>query len=317
MRRAPAPRCAVPRRDQPAKCRAPRRPIPRSTPRRTRSRPRSPTRGAARATRAGGQAPQSGAGRRFRAGPGGRRIDPVAGRADAVDGPADLEHGRGILGGSRGLGAFADVDERLSESGPVVAAAIGIARGLEQLAELAELDGGVLHLFPVRVGLRLDVALDRFAVFQHAFVTHRIPIDLGGRLDPLRHKLLRRQFGRDVAAAGAEQQSGQDERAGSFQGFLPAAGAFAVAQDAPVELTAEQVDKARGLFNENGCNACHLLADAEAAGAVGPALDGNANLDKAFVVDRVTNGSGPMPGFGWLDPADIDLIADYIVQVKK
>ncbi len=98
---------------------------------------------------------------------------------------------------------------------------------------------------------------------------------------------------------------------------LPAAGAFAVAQDAPVELTAEQVDKARGLFNENGCNACHLLADAEAAGAVGPALDGNANLDKAFVVDRVTNGSGPMPGFGWLDPADIDLIADYIVQVKK
>lgn len=98
---------------------------------------------------------------------------------------------------------------------------------------------------------------------------------------------------------------------------LPAVAAFAVAPDASVELTAEQVEKARGLFNENGCNACHALADAEASGAVGPALDGNPNLDKAFVVDRITNGAGPMPGFGWLEPADIDLIADYIVQVKK
>lgn len=98
---------------------------------------------------------------------------------------------------------------------------------------------------------------------------------------------------------------------------LPAASAFAVAPGAEGELTAEQVEKARGLFTENGCNACHALADAEASGAVGPALDGNAKLDKALVVDRVTNGSGPMPGFGWLDPADIDLIASYVVQVKK
>jgi mono/diheme cytochrome c family protein len=35
------------------------------------------------------------------------------------------------------------------------------------------------------------------------------------------------------------------------------------------------------------------------------------------VVDRITNGSGPMPSFGWLDPADIDLIARYIMQAKK
>lgn len=97
---------------------------------------------------------------------------------------------------------------------------------------------------------------------------------------------------------------------------LPAASAYAVAPG-EAELTPEQVEKARGLFTENGCNACHLLADAEATGAVGPALDGNAKLDKALVVDRVTNGAGPMPGFGWLDPADIDLIAGYVVQVKK
>jgi mono/diheme cytochrome c family protein len=98
---------------------------------------------------------------------------------------------------------------------------------------------------------------------------------------------------------------------------VPLASAFAAAEDAKPALTAEQVATARQKFQDNGCNACHTLADANAAGAVGPSFDGNANLDKAHVVSVITNGQGPMPSFSWLGDEDIDLIASYVVQVKK
>jgi len=99
---------------------------------------------------------------------------------------------------------------------------------------------------------------------------------------------------------------------------VPAAGSLAVApEEAPAALTAEQVTKGRQLFTDNGCSACHTLADASAAGSVGPAFDGNANLDKSHAVSVITNGQGAMPSFGWLGEEDIDLIAGYIVQVKK
>ena len=98
---------------------------------------------------------------------------------------------------------------------------------------------------------------------------------------------------------------------------LPAAGAFATAEEPAARLTAEQLAKGRQPFTDNGCNACHALADANAAGSVGPALDGNPNLDKAHVVNIVTNGQGAMPNFGWLAAEDIDLMAAYVVQVKK
>jgi mono/diheme cytochrome c family protein len=98
---------------------------------------------------------------------------------------------------------------------------------------------------------------------------------------------------------------------------VPAAAAFAVAPEAEAALTAEQVSKGRQLFADNGCNACHALADANAAGSVGPSFDGNAALDKAKAVNIVTNGQGAMPSFGWLGEEDIDLLAGYIVQVKK
>src|SRR5688500_8493292 len=99
---------------------------------------------------------------------------------------------------------------------------------------------------------------------------------------------------------------------------VPAAASLAVApEEAAAALTAEQVTKGRQLFTDNGCNACHTLADANAAGSVGPSFDGNANLDKTHVVNIVTNGQGAMPSFGWLGEDDIDLLAGYIVQVKK
>ena len=101
---------------------------------------------------------------------------------------------------------------------------------------------------------------------------------------------------------------------------VPLASAFAAgedAKDAKPALSAEQVASARQKFQDNGCNACHTLADASAAGAVGPSFDGDASLDKAHAVSVITNGQGPMPSFGWLGEEDIDLIASYVVQVKK
>ncbi len=101
---------------------------------------------------------------------------------------------------------------------------------------------------------------------------------------------------------------------------LPVANAFASAEDpaaAHATLTAEQVTKARELFNANSCNSCHALADAGASGSIGPSFDGDTALDKAYAVNIITNGQGAMPNFGWLGEEDIDLIASYIVQVKK
>src|SRR5688572_14494655 len=85
---------------------------------------------------------------------------------------------------------------------------------------------------------------------------------------------------------------------------VPVASAFASAEGAEAALTAEQVTKGRQLFTDNGCNACHTLADANAAGSVGPAFDGNPNLDKGHAVAVISNGQGPMPSFSWMGEED-------------
>jgi mono/diheme cytochrome c family protein len=83
-------------------------------------------------------------------------------------------------------------------------------------------------------------------------------------------------------------------------------------------LTAEQVAQGRTLFNSWSCSACHVLTDANAHGHIGPSLDGNMAIDKDFVISRVTNGQGAMPGFGGqLSDEEIDLLAAYVVQVKQ
>ena len=74
----------------------------------------------------------------------------------------------------------------------------------------------------------------------------------------------------------------------------------------------------RRLFNAYSCGACHVLADAEGSGHVGPALDGNRALTRDYVINVVTNGRGAMPGFGGqLSDEEIALLAAYIVQVRK
>jgi mono/diheme cytochrome c family protein len=101
-------------------------------------------------------------------------------------------------------------------------------------------------------------------------------------------------------------------------GAIPAAAAFANAADPTAKLTAEQVDQGRALFNDWSCGACHTLADAKGSGQIGPALDGNANLDYGFTSDRITNGQGAMPSFGGqMTDDEIDVVTKYILQAKK
>lgn len=72
----------------------------------------------------------------------------------------------------------------------------------------------------------------------------------------------------------------------------------------------------RDLFNTWSCSACHALSDAGSSGAVGPSLD-NPNLTRDAIINRVTNGGGPMPSFGGqISEADIAKLADYIVAVN-
>jgi len=89
------------------------------------------------------------------------------------------------------------------------------------------------------------------------------------------------------------------------------------AQDKPASAPpdAARIGRGRDLFASSGCGSCHTLADAGATGQVGPPLDGDANLTRALVVDRVTNGSGPMPSFGsQMTPDDIAAVAAYVVH---
>lgn len=97
---------------------------------------------------------------------------------------------------------------------------------------------------------------------------------------------------------------------------IPAAGALA--EEASANLAPEKVEQARGIFMDWSCGACHALADGEGYGQIGPALDGNEALARDYVVERITNGQGAMPGFGGqMSDEEIALLSDYIVQVKK
>lgn len=98
--------------------------------------------------------------------------------------------------------------------------------------------------------------------------------------------------------------------------FLALAAGFAAIAAAPGAQAADgdATEQGRQLFTDWGCGACHVLKDAGGAGHVGPALDGNGKLSKAYIVSLVNNGQGAMPGFaGAMTDEEIALLADYIV----
>jgi mono/diheme cytochrome c family protein len=78
------------------------------------------------------------------------------------------------------------------------------------------------------------------------------------------------------------------------------------------------IAQGRQLFADWSCGSCHVLKDAGGTGQIGPALDGNANMTRDFVISRVANGQGAMPGFGGLmSDEEIAVLADYIVATKQ
>ncbi|WP_099868250.1 SorU family sulfite dehydrogenase c-type cytochrome subunit [Pararhizobium haloflavum] len=85
-------------------------------------------------------------------------------------------------------------------------------------------------------------------------------------------------------------------------------------------LAAQEVDAEAGrtIFSEAAqpqCALCHVLADAEAEGKVGPNLD-ELELDVEKVRAAVTSGVGVMPAFeGKLTEEEIDTVSAYVAEV--
>ena len=72
------------------------------------------------------------------------------------------------------------------------------------------------------------------------------------------------------------------------------------------------------LFNGYSCGTCHAFADAGASGAIGPALDRNPRLTKAFAIHVISHGRGAMPSFeGQMSDAEIATLADYLVAFAR
>lgn len=93
----------------------------------------------------------------------------------------------------------------------------------------------------------------------------------------------------------------------------PESAATASAAGDPAKVAA-----GKELFVNFSCGSCHSLADAGADGHVGPALDGDKGLNHALVVDRVTNGQGPMPAFaGQMTEDEIQNVATYVVTAAQ
>lgn len=101
----------------------------------------------------------------------------------------------------------------------------------------------------------------------------------------------------------------------------PAVAASDIARpEAAAPAAPDPTVRTRGLalFNDYSCGACHVLAEARAAGSIGPSLDRNPGLTRAFVLDVITNGRGAMPAFGGqMTDAEIEILADYIVQFAR
>jgi len=98
-------------------------------------------------------------------------------------------------------------------------------------------------------------------------------------------------------------------------GLLTVCALPALAQDAAA------LERGKTLFSTAAtpiaCAICHTLADAEAAGAIGPDLD-ELKPGKDVVLQVLKEGMGAMPSFeGTMSETDMQAVADYIVKVTQ
>jgi len=92
----------------------------------------------------------------------------------------------------------------------------------------------------------------------------------------------------------------------------------AAAPDAPAAPAPSVRTAGLALFSSASCGTCHAFADAGATGAIGPSLDQNPRLDKAFAIDVISHGQGAMPSFaGQLSEAEIATLAGYLVTFAR
>lgn len=94
-------------------------------------------------------------------------------------------------------------------------------------------------------------------------------------------------------------------------GLLSLAGGLACAAEP------KDVEAGRTLFMQAttpACAVCHTLADAGAAGTIGPSLD-ELKPDAYRVAQAVRNGIGVMPAFDALSDADVQALAKYVSGV--
>ena len=111
-------------------------------------------------------------------------------------------------------------------------------------------------------------------------------------------------WGKEEPEAHAESEASApettpDEQEGAQTGTSPAGG-----------------DAAAGkvVFTTSACGSCHVLAAADATGAVGPNLD-EAKPDAALVHERVVEGKGAMPSFkDQLTEQQIDDVVAFVSE---
>jgi mono/diheme cytochrome c family protein len=83
---------------------------------------------------------------------------------------------------------------------------------------------------------------------------------------------------------------------------------------------AASVDLAKGreLFAQYGCGGCHVLADGNGSGGIGPSLDHNSRLTPDYVAGAISEGRGSMPAFrDQMSAAEIATLAAYVAQVSR
>ena len=75
----------------------------------------------------------------------------------------------------------------------------------------------------------------------------------------------------------------------------------------------QKFDLGKDLFlNKGNCAMCHVLADAQSSGMIGPNLN-ELRPEKMIIINVVTNGIGVMPPLGGvLSSEEIEAIAHYV-----
>ena len=81
-----------------------------------------------------------------------------------------------------------------------------------------------------------------------------------------------------------------------------------------IPINADQkFDLGKDLFlNKGNCAMCHMLADAQSSGMIGPNLN-ELRPEKMIIIGAVTNGIGVMPPLdGVLSSEEIEAVAHYV-----